>query len=69
MSATPAPADIGATIRAKRRELGYTQGELALVLDVPLETISRWERGSLGVRHPRVLLYALDMLLAQRQPR
>jgi len=69
MATTIAPADIGAVLREKRRELGYTQGELADVLDVPLDTISRWERGSLGVRHPRILIYALDMLIAQRHPR
>lgn len=69
MTTTTAPANIGETIRQKRRELGYTQAELAYVLDVPLDTISRWERGSLGVRHPRILIYALDMLIAQRHPR
>jgi DNA-binding transcriptional regulator YiaG len=57
----------GDTLKARRTKLGMSQGALARALDVPVNTLARWERGELGIRHPRILALALDALEAQRK--
>jgi transcriptional regulator with XRE-family HTH domain len=52
----------GPTIRARREALGLSQSQLAAALDVTKDTISKWERGVLLVRHPRMLALALEAL-------
>jgi transcriptional regulator with XRE-family HTH domain len=39
-----------------------SQDELATMLDVPTNTLARWERGELAIRHPRILTLALHAL-------
>ena len=43
----------GEDIRREREELGLTQGELADLLGVALDTVSRWEIGQ-RIPHPLV---------------
>jgi transcriptional regulator with XRE-family HTH domain len=45
-----------------RTEHGMSQTQLAHALDVPKDTISRWERDALGIRHGRILALALQAL-------
>lgn len=52
----------GAHLRARRTELGLSQGKLAEALGVPVNTIARWERGELRIERPRMLELALDTL-------
>ena len=54
--------DLPATIRAFRATHDLTQAELGRLLNVPANTIARWERGDQDVRHPSVLLLALERL-------
>jgi transcriptional regulator with XRE-family HTH domain len=49
----------GATLRRRRRELGLTQGELAALLRVELNTIARWERGERPITAPGAVELAL----------
>jgi len=46
--ATPEPIDvaIGARIRARRKQLGLSQGELAAVIGVSFQQVQKYERGS-----------------------
>lgn len=39
-----------------------SQGQLAALLDVPINTVARWERGEVAIRHPRILALALHAL-------
>ena len=57
----------GPDLRAARQELGLSQAELAALLDVPVNTVARWERGVVTVRHPRVLLLALTELKRRKR--
>jgi transcriptional regulator with XRE-family HTH domain len=50
------------TLRRRREAIGLTQGELARLLGVYQATISAWENGSRGIRHPVILARALDVL-------
>lgn len=43
---TPPLADWGARIRARRKELGLRQEDLAAKMDVDQATVSSWERGT-----------------------
>src|SRR5215204_4211933 len=52
----------GHELRQWRTEHGMSQTELAHALDVPKDTISRWERDVLGIRHGRILALALHAL-------
>lgn len=63
-----ASGSYGASIRTKRQSLGLTQADLAELLEVSANTVARWERGEVCPQHPRVLEYALDMLMAQLRP-
>lgn len=49
-------------LREWRQARGVSQGQLATMLDVPINTIARWERGEVAIRHPRILALALQML-------
>lgn len=53
---------IVAYLRGWRRSMGWSQQELAGHLGVPPNTLARWERGALAVRHPEMLGLALDRL-------
>ena len=54
--------DVAAWLQRKRAELGLTQSQLGQALGVRTNTIARWERGELVVRHSRMLRLALDAL-------
>jgi DNA-binding XRE family transcriptional regulator len=59
----------GHDLRQWRIERGMSQTQLAHALDVPKDTISRWERDALGIRHGRILALALDALaLSLKEP-
>lgn len=45
--------------------LELSNRELAAVVDVPENTISRWASGDLPVRHDRILYYALRNIAAE----
>lgn len=45
-----------------RKRLGWSQSRLAEALGVPPNTVARWERGELTIRHPTVLRLALERL-------
>ncbi len=49
-------------LRARRLSLGLSQSELAERLNVPANTISRWERGEMAIQHPEMLRLALDSI-------
>lgn len=58
-----APSEVnGADLVAARQELGLSQSQLAELLDVPVNTLARWERGEVTIRHPRILALALRAL-------
>lgn len=49
-------------LRAWRSRVGWSQQALADALDVPVNTIARWERGELVIRHGTILRLALERL-------
>jgi len=55
----------GVELRGRRRALGLSQANLAELLTVPENTIARWERGVVGIRHPGLLSLALEALEAR----
>jgi transcriptional regulator with XRE-family HTH domain len=59
----------GDELRTWRQTHGYSQADLAHELELPVATISKWERGALGIRHPRVLSLALAFLATQHKQR
>ncbi len=42
-----------------------SQRDLAAELDVPPNTLARWERGEISIKHPRMLRLALQAVHAQ----
>lgn len=50
-------------LRYCRLDLGYTQAELAALLDVTVTAYARWERGEETPAHPKMLRLALERLL------
>ena len=54
-------------LRARRKALGYTQGQLAELLGVHRVTVGKWEGGQIAIEHPKMLSLALSTL--ERQPR
>lgn len=52
----------GADLRAARSRLGLSQAALGKALDVPTNTIARWERGELAIQQPTVLQLAIEHL-------
>lgn len=57
--------DAGA-LREWRQLHGVSQGQLATMLDVPINTVARWERGEVAIRHPQILALALQALASAR---
>ncbi len=54
-------------LRRRRLTLGLNQSQLARTLGVSVQTIFRWEKGELGIRHPVILALALDALERERE--
>jgi non-specific serine/threonine protein kinase len=52
-------------LRERRQALHLTQAQLARVLGVPANTVARWERGDLPMRHAELVASALDNLAGQ----
>ena len=52
-------AMMGEDIRAFRRRMGMTQGELASLLDVSVKTVERWEAGKDEIHGPVIALLHL----------
>lgn len=52
----------GEQLRTWRRERGLLQRELASMLGVSVNTLARWERGALRIRHPESIQLALQAL-------
>lgn len=57
-----------AELRGRRRELQLTQSQLGRALGVSANTIARWERGDLHIRHAEMVAAALDNLDSQGKP-
>ena len=53
----------GKQLRKFRHSLNFRLEDLAYVLDVSLDTISRWERDLVGIRHPSWLAITLEDIL------
>jgi transcriptional regulator with XRE-family HTH domain len=63
-----APIDVTPDdLRRRRLALGFSQAELGRRLDVPQNTISRWELGTLKIERPSMLDLALRAL--ESEPR
>ncbi len=56
----------GEEVRQIRKRLGLTQAEFARLVGVHLVTVSRWEKGALGIRESAAKLMKL---LAKTKPR
>jgi DNA-binding XRE family transcriptional regulator/uncharacterized protein YuzE len=56
----------GSDLRSFRERLGLTQGQLGDVIDVPRNTIARWEREELPIAKERQLELALSSILRPR---
>lgn len=56
-------------LKTIRLNLALSQGALAEALGLPRNTIARWERGELTVRHPTLLRLALSTLARNRRTR
>ncbi len=62
----------GDELKRRRGELGMTQSQLARALDVPVNTVWRWELqddapAAVGIRHGRILELALQTLERERE--
>jgi transcriptional regulator with XRE-family HTH domain len=53
-------------LKLKRVGLGLSQAELARLFHVTQNTISRWESGKAGIRHPMILALALEAIEARK---
>jgi len=47
-------------LREVRSTLNMTQTEIGGLLGVPWNTVARWERGTITIRHPKMLTHALN---------
>lgn len=56
----------GQQLRAIREQLGLTQEQLAESLGIPPNTLARWERSEVTIRHPVILSLALTAIAAKR---
>jgi predicted ATPase/DNA-binding XRE family transcriptional regulator len=52
-------------LRERRQALQLTQADLGRVLGVTRNSVARWERGELPIRHPELVVLALDNLTQQ----
>ena len=52
-------------IKTLREKRGLSQEKLAVLLGVTANTVARWERGELNIRHPKILEMALNELAKQ----
>ena|SRR6266851_8231902 len=52
-------------LRERRAELRLTQAELGRALGVSANTVARWERGDMRIRHAELVAKALDNLKSQ----
>ena len=57
----------GEDLLQRRTRMGLTQQQLGDLLDVPKNTIWRWETGATAIRHPTILDLALTTI-EDRQP-
>ena len=57
----------GADLRTFRERLGLTQDTLADMLQLPRNTIARWERDEMEIEKPRLLELALAALTSQSE--
>lgn len=57
----------GSELRARRKELGLTQEQLAEYWGVPQPTISNWETGTWPIQHAKILDDALKYLERLKQ--
>ena len=57
----------GEELRRRRLDLGMNQSQLARALGVPVQTLTRWERGVLNIRHAQLLALALEALQVRRE--
>jgi DNA-binding XRE family transcriptional regulator len=57
----------GADLRTFRERLGLTQDALAGMLQLPRNTIARWERDEMEIEKPRLLELALAALTSQSE--
>lgn len=66
------PSEIGAALRARRKELGYTQEFCAEMLGYSPRLIGEIERGRGSVGFEKILRYSMglgmDMIVDQRGP-
>jgi predicted ATPase/DNA-binding XRE family transcriptional regulator len=51
-----------AELRERRQALHLSQADLGRVLGVTRNSVARWERGELPIRHPELVVLALDNL-------
>ncbi|HLZ25070.1 MAG TPA: LuxR C-terminal-related transcriptional regulator [Ktedonobacterales bacterium] len=49
-------------LRDRRKRLRLSQADLGRALGVARNTVARWERGELDIRHPDLVILALDQL-------
>lgn len=59
--------EVSSWLPAARQKLGLTQEQLGGELDVSTNTIARWERGEIMVRHPAMLRLALEAMATRRK--
>lgn len=52
----------GEELRSRRQQLGISQESLSQRLDIPKNTVARWERGEVEIRHAAILERALNDL-------
>lgn len=56
----------GHELRQRRLKMGLSQGDLALRLETTINTISRWENGSMTIQYGAMLSLALETLERER---
>lgn len=52
----------GDDFKVRRTTLGLSQGGLARAFEVPVNTVARWERGELVIRHAAIMALAFEAL-------
>jgi len=56
----------GLEFKKRRKELGLTQGEIAKLLGVAMNTVARWERDEVPIVHPEMIRLALKALACKQ---